>query len=84
MNTKEVHTFKDKGMQNQYEVKFLQSIFALNDMLPLKACMWLNLWPPNRIEGSKYIVSSIWKVKDHGSHDVGWKTQNVFNFEHKT
>jgi hypothetical protein len=31
MNTKEVHTFKDKGMQTQYEVKFLQSVFSLND-----------------------------------------------------
>jgi hypothetical protein len=24
-----VHTFKDKGMQTQYEVKFLQSVFSL-------------------------------------------------------
>jgi hypothetical protein len=25
----EVQTFKDKGMQTQYEVKFLQSVFSL-------------------------------------------------------
>jgi hypothetical protein len=81
LNTKEIHTFKDKRIQTQYEVKFLQSVFALNDMLPLKACMWLNLYPPNGIEGSNQSISSIWKVKDHGSRDLAWKTQNIFNFE---
>jgi hypothetical protein len=28
-----VHTFKEKGMQTQYEVKFLQSVFSLKGEL---------------------------------------------------
>ena len=39
-----VHTFKDKGMKTQYEVKFIQSVFSLKIELfnLFKAWIWLN------------------------------------------
>jgi hypothetical protein len=60
-------------MQTQYEVKFLESVFSLNDELILKACKWLNLYPLDGMEGSIQSISSIWKVKDHISRDLAWK-----------
>jgi hypothetical protein len=26
----------------------------------------------------------MWKVKDHGSRDMAWKPNIIFNFEHQT
>jgi hypothetical protein len=46
--------------------------------------IWPNLYPSNGIEGPSQNVSSIWKVKDHGSRDVTWKPNTIFNFEHQT
>jgi hypothetical protein len=77
MNTKEVHIFKDKGMQTQYEVKFIHSVFSLNNVSCFKSCIWLNLYPSNGLEGSSQSIFGIWNVKDHGSHDLAWKP-NIF------
>jgi hypothetical protein len=81
-----VQNFKDKGMQTQYEVKFLQSVFSLKVELLnyLKAWTWINLYPSNGTEGPSQSFSSIWKFKDHGSCDMAWKPSIIFNFEHQT
>jgi hypothetical protein len=73
-------------MQTQYEVKFLQSVFALKVELSnfFKAWIWLNLYPSNGTKGSSHRVSTIWKVKEHGSHEMAWKANINFNFEHQT
>jgi hypothetical protein len=61
------------------------SLFSkLNSSPPSKAWIWLNLYPSNGTEGLRYIFSSIWKVKDHGSRDMAWKPDIIFNFEHQT
>jgi hypothetical protein len=45
--------------------------------------IWPNLYPSNGTEGPSQKVSSIWKVKDLGSHDVTWKPNTILNFEHQ-
>jgi hypothetical protein len=81
-----VHTLKDKGMQTQCEVKIsLDYICAqkMNYLLSM-AWIWLNLYPSNGTKGTIQNVSSIWKVKDHGSCDVTGKPDTIFNFECQT
>jgi len=77
-----VQTFKNKGMQTQYEVNFLQSVFVLKVEFLLKDWIWLNLYPLNGTKGLSWSISSIWKVKDHGYRDMAWKPDIIFNFEH--
>jgi hypothetical protein len=72
-------------MQTQYEVKFLQSVFALKVELSIvQGLDMAQFIASNGIEGSIQSVSSIWKVKDHGSCDMAWKPDIFFNFEHQT
>jgi hypothetical protein len=71
-------------MQTQYEVKFLQSVFSLNVELLNPSRFGYGSIYSNGTDGSIHIVSSIWKVKDHGSHDMAWKPDTIFNFEHQT
>jgi hypothetical protein len=79
--------FQGQRDADSIEVKFLQFIFALNLMMIsicskifFKDWIWLNLQPPNGIEGLSQIISSIWKVKDHRYHDMAQKLDTFFTF----
>jgi hypothetical protein len=80
LNTR-ILDFHGQRDADSIEVKFIQSVFDLNDELCIsKAWIWLNLWPPNGIEGLSRSVSSIWKVKDHGFRDMAWKLDVILIF----
>jgi hypothetical protein len=74
-------------MQTKYEVNNFSRVtlhskveFSLSSMV----WIWPNLLHSNGTKGTSQKVSSIWKVKDHGSHDMTWKPNKFFNFEHQT
>jgi hypothetical protein len=74
-------------MQTQYEVNnFSRVTFLskLNSSPLLHILDMAHLYPSNGTEGLSHNDSSIWKVKDHGSCDMTWKPDTIFNFEHKT
>jgi hypothetical protein len=74
-------------MQTQYEVNNFSRVTFLSKLnyYPLFHSLDMaHLYPSNGIEGTSWNVSSIWKVRDHGSHDVTWKPNTIFNFGHKT
>jgi hypothetical protein len=73
-------------MQTQYEVKFLQSVFALKvELLNPSRLGYGSIYSLQmELKGRVQSVSSIWKVKDHGSRDMAWKPDIIFNFEHQT
>jgi hypothetical protein len=68
-------------MQTQYEVNNFSRVTFLSKLnsSPLFHSSDLaHLYPSSGIEGSIQNVSSIWKVKDHGSCDVTWKPNTIF------
>jgi hypothetical protein len=72
---------KDKGMQNQCEVNNFSRVnflSKLNSSLLYHSLDLAHLYPLSVTEGSIQNVSSILKVKDHGSRDVTWKTDTIF------
>jgi hypothetical protein len=74
-------------MQTQYEVNDFSRVTFLSKLnfSPFFYSLDMaHLSPSNGTEGSSRNVSSIWKVKDHGSHDVTWKPDTIFNFWHTT
>jgi hypothetical protein len=74
-------------MQTQYEVNNFSrvNLFSKLNSYPLFHSLdRAHLYPSNGTEGSIQNVSSIWKVKDHRSHDVTWKPDTIFLFGHKT
>jgi hypothetical protein len=74
-------------MQTQYEVNnFSRAIFLSNveSFSVFHSLDMAHLYPSNGTEGLSQGVSSIWKVKDHGSRDVTWKPNTIFNFGNKT
>jgi hypothetical protein len=73
-------------MQTQYEVNNFSRVTLvsnLNSSRLLHILDMAHLYPSNGTEGLSQNVSNIWKVKDHGSHDVTWKPDTIFNFGHK-
>jgi hypothetical protein len=74
-------------MQTQYEVNDFSRVTFLSK---LNFCPFFysldmaHLLPSNGTEGSSWNISSICKVNDHGSHDVTWKLDTIFNFCHTT
>ena len=74
-------------MHAQYEVNNLSRVTLLSKLnySPFFHSLDLaHLYPSSGTEGPSQNVSNIWKVKDHGSHDVTWKLDTIFNFEHQT
>jgi hypothetical protein len=74
-------------MQTQYEVNNLSKVTflsKLNSSLVFHNVDMAHLLPSNGTEGLIRNISIIWKVKDHGSRDVTWKTDTIFKFGHKT
>jgi hypothetical protein len=68
-------------MQTQYEVNNFSRVTFLSKLnsSPLFHSLDMaHLYPSNGTEGSSQNVSSIWKVKDHGSRDVTWKPDTIF------
>jgi hypothetical protein len=67
-------------MQTQYEVNNFFEVTLLSKLnsSPLFHSSDLShLYPSSGTEGSIQNVSSIWKVKDHGSRDVTWKPDTI-------
>ena len=74
---------KDKGMQTQYEVNNFSRvtfISKLNSSPLFHSLDMAHLYPLNGTKWMNQNVSSIWKVKDHGSCDVTWKPNTIFKF----
>jgi hypothetical protein len=74
-------------MQTQYEVNDFSRVTFLSKLIfsPFFYSLDMaHLSPSNGTEGSSRNASSIWKVKDHGSHDVTLKLDTIFNFLHTT
>ena len=70
-------------MQTQYEVNNFSRLNFLSKLnySPLFHNLDMaHLYPSNGIEGLSQNVSSIWKVKDHGSRDMTWKPDAIFYF----
>jgi hypothetical protein len=68
-------------MQTQYEVNNFSRVTLLsklNASLIFHSLDMAHLYPSSRTEGRNQNVSNIWKVKDHGSHDVTWKPDTIF------
>jgi hypothetical protein len=68
-------------MQTQYEVNNFSRVTLLsklNSSPLLHSLDKAHLYPSNGTEGPSQNVSSIWKVKDHGSCDVTWKPDTIF------
>jgi hypothetical protein len=68
-------------MQTQYEVNNFSRVTLLSKLnsSPLfHSSDMAHLYPSSGTEGPSRNVSSIWKVKDHGSHDVTWKLDTIF------
>jgi hypothetical protein len=68
-------------MHTQYQVNnFSRVIFLskLNSSPPFHNLDMSHLYHSNGTEGPSQNVSSIWKVKDHGSHDMTWKPEIIF------
>ena len=81
-----IQTLKDKGMQNQFEVKISpEYLFSqkLNSLL-FHGLYKAHLYPSNGTAGIIQNVYSIWKIKDHGYCDMTWKPNTIFNFDHQT
>jgi hypothetical protein len=73
-------------MQTQCEVKIsLEYLFSqkLNSLF-FHGLDMDQFIASNGTEGKIRNISSIWKVKDHGSHDLTWKLDTIFNFKHQT
>jgi hypothetical protein len=63
-------------MQTQYKVSNFCSVTFLSNLNSSSLFHNMdmaNLYPSNGTEGLIQKVSSIWKVKDHGSHNITWK-----------
>jgi hypothetical protein len=68
-------------MQTQYEVNNFSRVNFLSKLEFFSfsiAWIWPIYSPSNGTEGQSQKVSSIWKVKDHGSYDVTWKPKTIF------
>ena len=68
-------------MQTQYEVNNFSRVnflSKLNSSPLFHSLDMAHLYPSNGTEGPSRNVSSKWKVKDHGSHDVTWKPDIIF------
>jgi hypothetical protein len=73
---------KKKGMQTQYEVNNFSRVTLLSQVeffvFSFHRLDMAHLNPSNGTKGPSRNVSSIWKVKDHGSRDVTWKPDTIF------
>jgi hypothetical protein len=68
-------------MQTQYEVSNFSRVTLLSKLNSSPFFHILDmahLYHSNGTEGSSQKVSSVWKVKDHGSPDVTWKPHTIF------
>jgi hypothetical protein len=68
-------------MQTQYEVNnfsIVNFLSKLNSSPLFHGLYMAHLYPSSGTEGLSRNISSIWKVKDHGSHDVTWKPDTIF------
>jgi hypothetical protein len=68
-------------MQTQYEVNNLSKVTLLSKLnyFPLfHSSDMVHLYPSSGTEGPSQNISKIWKVKDHGSHNVTWKPDTIF------
>ena len=68
-------------MKTQYEVNNFSRVTLLSNLnfYPLFHSLDMaHLYLSNATKGLFQNVFSIWKVKDHGSHDVTWKPDTIF------
>jgi hypothetical protein len=68
-------------MSTQYEVNNFSRVTFLSKLnsSPLFHISDLaHLYPSSGTEGLSQNISSMWKVKDHGYHDVTWKPDTIF------
>ena len=68
-------------MHTQYEVNnfsIVTFLSKLNSSPLFHSSDLAHLEPSSGTKGSSQNVSSIWKVKDHGSRDMTWKPDTIF------
>jgi hypothetical protein len=68
-------------MQTQYKVNNFSRVTLLSKLNSspfLHSLDMAHLYPSHGTKGPSQNVSSLWKVKDRGSHDMTWKPDTIF------